>query len=115
MPSCVVTPEQEAALAIAVKREFADAGLATAVWIYDYNFDDAVDYTTRAFAIAGARAAVDGVAFHDYAGDPSAISDVESRFPEQQMVFTEKMLWVSPASIARPSTSATALSATYRG
>ncbi len=93
MPSCVVSPEQEAALAIATKREFATAGLATSVWIYDHNFDDAVDYTERAFAIAGARAAVDGVAFHDYAGYPSAIGDVEARFPEQQMVFTEKMLW----------------------
>ena len=100
MPSCVVTPEQEAALAIAVKGEFAAAGLTTKVWIYDHNFDDAVDYTGRAFAVAGARSASDGVAFHDYAGDPSAIAAVAAQFPEQAMVFTEKTLW-GVAGVAR--------------
>jgi glucosylceramidase len=100
MPSCVITPEQEAALAIAAKQQFAAAGLATKVWIYDHNFDHAVDYSTRAFATDGARAAIDGVAFHDYAGDPSAIASVAARFPEQAMVFTEKTLW-GVAGVAR--------------
>ena len=70
------------------------------MWIYDHNFDVALDYAGDAFAIAGARAASDGVAFHDYAGDPSAIAAVHAAFPEQQMVFTEKTLW-GIAGVAR--------------
>jgi glucosylceramidase len=94
MPSCFVPAEQEAAIAIAVKHELAAAGLATKVWIYDHNFDAALDYTGDLFAAGSdARAASDGVAFHDYAGDPSAIADVAAHFPEQDMVFTERTLW----------------------
>jgi glucosylceramidase len=92
MPSCFVPAEQEAAIAIAVKQELA--GLATKVWIYDHNFDAALDYTGDLFATGSdARAASDGVAFHDYAGDPAAIAAVSAQFPEQDMVFTERTLW----------------------
>jgi glucosylceramidase len=93
MPTCFVTSEQEAALAIALKSELAGAGLKTKLWIYDHNFDKALDYATDALSIPGALDATDGVAFHDYAGDPSAMSDVRARFPDKDMVFTEKMLW----------------------
>jgi glucosylceramidase len=93
MPSCFVPAAQEAALAIALRRELAAAGLATKLWIYDHNFDAALDYAGGVLASADARAASDGVAFHDYAGDPSAIADVRAAFPDQDMVFTERTLW----------------------
>src|SRR5260221_11640629 len=85
-PTCLVTPQQEAMLAIALKRELAARGLATKIWIYDHNFDAALDYATAVFADGDARAASDGVAFHDYAGDPHAMTAVHDRFPDHDIV-----------------------------
>src|SRR5262249_3384720 len=85
MPTCLVGAEQEAALAKATAREFAAAGLATKVWIYDHNFDAGVDYASDVFVDPDARAASAGVAFHDYAGDPSAMTAVHERYPEQDI------------------------------
>lgn len=93
MPSCVVTAEQEARLVRALQAEFAGAGLATRAWIFDHNFDTALDYATDVLRDPAARAASDGVAFHDYAGDPSAMTAVHERFPDQDLVVTEKTLW----------------------
>ena len=93
MPSCIMSAEQEAALAIALKHELLAAGLSTKIWIFDDTFARAVDYASDAFADPAARAATDGVAFHDYGGDPSAMSAVHGLFPEKDMVFTEKTLW----------------------
>ena len=93
MPSCVVTAQQAARLAVALRAELVIAGIDTRLWIYDHNFDAALDYVGDAFADPAARAACDGVAFHDYAGDPTAMAAVRRRFPEQQIVFSEKMLW----------------------
>jgi glucosylceramidase len=93
MPTCFVTAQQEAALARALKREFATAGLPTQIWAYDHNFDTALDYATDMFRDPLALAATDGVAFHDYAGDPTAMSEVHDRFPDKDMIFSEKALW----------------------
>ena len=93
MPSCIVTPEQEALLAKAVKAEFAAGGLDAAVWVFDQNFDHGVDYASTIFGDPAARAATDGVAFHDYAGDPSAMTTLHDRFPDKDIFFTEKTLW----------------------
>ena len=93
MPTCLVTAQQEARLAKALAHELSSAGLSTRVWLYDHNFDAAVDYATDAFADDDALAVTDGVAFHDYGGDPSAMTEVHARYPTQHLVFTEKTLW----------------------
>ena len=93
MPSCVVSPDQEATLAKAVKGEFAAGGLDTAVWVFDQNFDHGVAFATAIFGDSAARSATDGVAFHDYAGDPSAMTTLHERFPDKDIFFTEKTLW----------------------
>ncbi|HET9986984.1 MAG TPA: glycoside hydrolase family 30 beta sandwich domain-containing protein [Kofleriaceae bacterium] len=93
MPSCLVTAEQEAALATAVAAEFTSAQLATQVWAYDHNFDAVVDYATDVLRDPAARAVISAVALHDYAGDPSAMTAVHEQFPGLDVVFTEKTLW----------------------
>jgi glucosylceramidase len=93
MPTCLVGPEQEALLVKAVKKEFAAGGLDTRVWVYDQNFDVGVDYARAIFADPAALAATDGVAFHDYAGDPSAMSTLHALYPDKDVFFTEKALW----------------------
>jgi glucosylceramidase len=93
MPTCLVDPSQEAQLVRAVKREFADAGLGTQTWIYDQNFDVGVDYARAVFRDPQALAAADGTAFHDYSGDPSAMTTLHALYPEKDIFFTEKTLW----------------------
>jgi glucosylceramidase len=93
MPTCLVTAEQEATLVRALKRELTTAGLTTELWVYDHNFDAALDYAGDLFRDPAALAASDGVAFHDYAGDPTAMSAVHAQFPGKDIFFTEKALW----------------------
>jgi glucosylceramidase len=93
MPTCLVSAAQEAQLAKAVKQELTAAGLDTRVWIYDQNFDVGVDYARGVFGDLQALAAADGTAFHDYAGDPSAMSTLHALYPQKDIFFTEKTLW----------------------
>lgn len=93
MPTCLVAPEQEALLVRAIKAEFAEGQIDTRVWVYDQNFDVGVAYVKGIFQDPAARSAADGVAFHDYAGDPSALSALRALYPEKDMLFTEKTLW----------------------
>jgi len=93
MPSCLVTAEQEASLATALADELATANLPTKIWAYDHNFDAVVDYATDVLRDPSAAAVISGIALHDYAGDPSAMSAVHERFPDHDLVFTEKTLW----------------------
>jgi glucosylceramidase len=93
MPTCLVTAEQEAQLVKATKQEFSSGGIDTKVWIYDQNFDIGVQYAKTVFGDTAALAATDGVAFHDYAGDPSAMSTLHDLYPDKDIFFTEKTLW----------------------
>jgi glucosylceramidase len=93
MPTCLVGPAQEAQLARGIKQELVAGGLATQVWVYDQNFDVGVDYVSAVFRDSQALSAADGVAFHDYAGDPSAMSTLHGLYPHEDIFFTEKTLW----------------------
>ena len=93
MPSCLMSAQQEALLVQAIKQEFATGGLATQTWIFDQNFDHGVGYAQAAFGDPKALAATDGIAFHDYAGDPSAMGMLHDLHPDKDIFFTEKTLW----------------------
>ena len=96
-PSCRWTGEQE--------REFIrdhlgpalrQAGLKTKLWCYDHNYnlkstgdDPGLDYPRTILRDAQAGAFVDGVAFHGYAGKPSAMSAFHEEFPKVPIHFTE--------------------------
>ncbi|HEX6880481.1 MAG TPA: glycoside hydrolase, partial [Terriglobales bacterium] len=60
---------------------FNAAGIKTKVLLYDHNWDRA-DYPTTQLADATTRANVAGVAWHHYAGNPSAMSTVHDLHPE---------------------------------
>ncbi|MEK3773721.1 glycoside hydrolase family 30 beta sandwich domain-containing protein [Paenibacillus sp. FSL K6-4396] len=66
-----------------------DAELDTRIIAYDHNWDQAVEYTGKVLGDEQAAAHVDGTAFHCYAGDPSAMSEVHERFPDKNIYFTE--------------------------
>ncbi len=69
-------------------REFSENNIATKIWIIDHN------YTLWGRAICelddpSVNRYVDGVAWHGYLGDPSAMSRVHAAHPEKHMYWTE--------------------------
>jgi glucosylceramidase len=91
-PGMLVSADQERQLAKALRTEFTGNGLSPKIWAFDHNFSEGVSYTAGVLT-ADARASVDGVAFHDYAGDPSAMATVKATYPEKDVLMTERSVW----------------------
>jgi glucosylceramidase len=68
---------------------FQAAGIATKIIVYDHNCDDP-GYATTILSDAAASAFVDGSAFHLYAGNISALSQVHTAYPSKNLYFTEQ-------------------------
>jgi glucosylceramidase len=89
MPACLWAQEQEMEfaakfLAPAIKK----AGLDTKVWILDHNYSlwgRAIDELSD----PSVYEAVDGIAWHGYVGEASAMSRVHDAFPQKNMYWTE--------------------------
>nr|WVH17030.1 beta-1,3-glucanase 13.3 [Archangium sp.] len=92
-PSASVDPAQERQLIIALKNELNANGLSTRIWAYDHNFDSAWSYVPTILDDATSNAAVEGVAFHDYAGDPSIMTQVRNSYPNKSIYLTERSVW----------------------
>ena len=71
---------------------FKAAGIATKIIIYDHNCDKP-EYPLSILNDADANKYIDGSAFHLYAGDISALSQVHNAYPEKNVYFTEQ--WTS--------------------
>ncbi|GIE85403.1 ricin-type beta-trefoil lectin domain protein [Actinoplanes regularis] len=92
-PGMKVTADQERRLAIALRAELTNNGLgATRIWAFDHNFSEGVSYA-QGVLTNDARSSVDGIAFHDYAGDPSAMATVKAQFPDKDVLMTERSVW----------------------
>ncbi|HEY8688569.1 MAG TPA: glycoside hydrolase family 30 beta sandwich domain-containing protein [Chitinophagaceae bacterium] len=89
-PSLVMTAAQEATF---IKNNlgpaFVAANITTKIIAYDHNCDRA-DYPLDVLNDAAARQYVDGSAFHLYAGDISALSQVHNAWPAKNIYFTEQ-------------------------
>ena len=66
----------------------AQAHLTTAILAFDQNWNEP-NYPLEVFSDAGARAAIAGSAFHCYAGNPSAMTQVHAAYPEKSLHVTE--------------------------
>jgi glucosylceramidase len=88
-PGMLVSADQERQLAAALRTELAGNGLgATKIWAFDHNFSEGPSY-----AAGVVSADVDGIAFHDYAGDPSAMATVKASYPDKDVLMTERSVW----------------------
>ena len=87
-PGMLVTADQERQLAKAVRAELP----TTKIWAFDHNFSEGVSYAAGVLT-ADARSSVDGIAFHDYAGEPSAMAAVKAAYPEKDVLMTERSVW----------------------
>jgi glucosylceramidase len=68
---------------------FQTAGLTTKIIVYDHNCDQPA-YPETVLSDAVANAFVNGSAFHLYAGDISALTQVHNAYPTKQLYFTEQ-------------------------
>ncbi len=67
---------------------FRKEGVATKIWILDHNYNlwgRAIDELSD----AGLYEFVDGIAWHGYAGEPSAMTRVHEAFPQKSTYWTE--------------------------
>ncbi len=89
-PSLSMTAAQQAAF---IKNNlgpaFAAASITTKIIAYDHNCDRP-DYPLDVLNDAGARAFVDGSAFHLYAGDISVLTSLHNAYPTKNVYFTEQ-------------------------
>ncbi|WP_121356144.1 glycoside hydrolase family 30 protein [Flavisolibacter nicotianae] len=89
-PSLYMTAAQEADF---IKNHlgpaFRSAGIQTKIIVYDHNADRP-DYPISILNDAAAKVFVDGSAFHLYAGDVSALSQVHTAHPDKNVYFTEQ-------------------------
>lgn len=92
-PSCHVTPEQEKLLSIALKKEFEENRQDTKIWVFDHNMDDAMSYVSELLNNPEAFDAVEGIAFHDYSGDPSVMTDMHNAYTGKNVMLTERSWW----------------------
>lgn len=92
-PSMVMSATQQADF---VKNHlgpaFQAAGISTKIIIWDHNCDNP-NYPISILNDAAAKAFIDGSAFHLYAGDISAMSNVHTAHPDRNLYFTEQ--WTS--------------------
>lgn len=89
-PSMLMTALQQASF---IKNNlgpaFQAAGITTKIIAYDHNCDRP-DYPLTVLSDAGARPFVNGSAFHLYAGDISALTQVHNAYPDKHVYFTEQ-------------------------
>ncbi|WP_433894342.1 RICIN domain-containing protein [Streptomyces sp. CA-111067] len=97
-PGMTLSADQERRVAVDLRGELNANGAAdTKIWAFDHNFSDGASYTAGVIGSPGAPSdaynAVDGIAFHDYGGDPSAMSQVKASYPAKTVGMTERAVW----------------------
>lgn len=69
--------------------QFKANGIKTKILVYDHNLDHP-EYATTVLSDPDAYSAVDGSAFHLYAGVIGTMSNVHNQFPNKNLYFTEQ-------------------------
>lgn len=89
MSACLWAQEQEMEFAAKfLSPVIRNAGFNTKIWILDHNYSlwgRAIDELSD----PSVYAAVDGIAWHGYVGEPSAMTRVHEAFPEKNAYWTE--------------------------
>ncbi len=89
MPACIWTQGSETLFVTQhLGPKMAKRQTPPKIWILDHNFD-LWGRVLSQFSDPAMRRMVDGVAWHAYAGQPSAMSVVQRAYPEKHMYWTE--------------------------
>jgi glucosylceramidase len=89
MPACLFSQEQEMEFAARfLAPAFRKAGMNTKIWLLDHNYSlwgRAIDELSD----PSVYDAVDGIAWHGYVGEPTAMTRVHDAFPAKNAYWTE--------------------------
>lgn len=74
--------------------QFRNANLNTKVYLFDHNYNydnmaDQNDYPVKIYDAGIDSDVVAGAAYHNYGGDRSELLDIQGRYPDRELVFTE--------------------------
>jgi glucosylceramidase len=93
-PGCLMTASNEAYLVKSLRTELNNNGLSSIkLMVYDHNFDGALSFVSSIFSDSAAQSATEGIAFHDYDGDPSMMTTVHNSYPSKNVYLTERTVW----------------------
>ncbi|NDI35798.1 glycoside hydrolase family 30 protein [Chengkuizengella sediminis] len=92
-PSMRLLPEDERDIILALYNEFETHGITTKLWTFDHNFGQAWTYIPKILDDPETYVAVDSVAFHDYSGEPTIMSQVHDKYPDKNVLVTERTVW----------------------
>jgi glucosylceramidase len=76
---------------------FQAAGLQTKIILFDHNLDR-VDFPLTTLRDPEAAKFVDGIGFHNYGGEMSAMNVMHAARPDKNLYFTEQMVVEKPGS-----------------
>ncbi len=93
MPSCFFTWQNERDFIKIIKEKFEKNNINTKLWILDHNFDMALSFAGRILTDVEAEIVTDGIAFHDYSGEPSEMTKLHNLHPAKEMFLTERSVW----------------------
>ncbi len=91
-PTTRMTWWMQKEIVLAMRREFDAAGLKTKIWVYDHNFDMSDYFVKPMLEDEACRKALDGVAFHDYGGDPFVMGELSEKYPDIPFFMTERTI-----------------------
>lgn len=89
MPACIWHPEIEARFVKVLRKKLDEAGLDVKIWLYDHSFIDFRRVLWSLDNCDGLADALDGVAFHYYDGAIEQTLEVQERYPQLDLHFTE--------------------------
>lgn len=95
-PACRFTWRLQRDVVLALRKELAEAGLSTEIWIFDHNFEFTSTFVEPMLADPEAYAAIDGVAYHDYGGSVTEMGEMHRRYPEMPFYMTERSIHTVP-------------------
>lgn len=98
-PACRFTWRLQKDVVIALRKEFEAHGITTKIWVYDDTFSKAPWFVAPMLADEEARAALDGVAYHNYGGRTSIMGDLARQYPDVPVYMTERCPHNIPAYV----------------
>jgi glucosylceramidase len=94
-PSMVLSELQEGQIVNELTNQFDQYSIGAKIWIFDQSYpstqyfvDTMLDRTSSQWPYVYPN--VDGIAFHDYEGDPGEMTRVHNKYPDKEIHMTEK-------------------------
>ena len=78
---------------VVMAREFTRQRIKSQIWFHDHNFCFFKDYVRPLLKDPHLRQSIDGLAWHDYEGDPAVLDGLVDQYPDLPMYHTERSIY----------------------